>query len=154
MPIKNSRIVYRSVQPDGSTWIHEEHTDHTGEIHEQRYRAAPGADVNALLREHASSWNEALPRRELQAVTRLTENTPIAEPRHADKAEWLKAFVAAFLAARRPLSAAAYLSRVPARELEAAVPPGQLSKVRARIGALNGVNATFSADDQQFGGAV
>jgi len=49
MPIVSSQIVAQSPQADGSTLVHERHTDHTGKQHDHQYYAPTGIDVVQVL---------------------------------------------------------------------------------------------------------
>jgi len=68
MPIISSQIVRNHNRGNGSLSIHEEHTDHTGKIHEHRYHCPLGHNVDTALVDWVAVLETALIEGEKQKV--------------------------------------------------------------------------------------
>jgi len=94
MPVVSSKIAYDKPRDSGMRQIREDHTLHDGTAHPPvKYLAAPGQDVEAIMRARVPEIDKRLKRRELRQVDAALRagRNPLAEPLvEASRAEVLR----------------------------------------------------------------
>jgi len=148
MPIVSSSILRVINKPNGIA-VYEQHTDHTGKIHDYRYRTTSDADKDANLAQHAITVFDGFLSNEAERVTQdIKSGNYDSRSDYLDRIENIRAVVkgAMSLPAEKALVIAAIGDTVTDAELEQAFDVDTRIKIRDRITSVLSLQSQLEAD--------